>query len=33
MIREINDTLDAVGIHLGMRFEDSQNDQKEDSQS
>jgi hypothetical protein len=33
MICEINDTLDAVGLHLGMRFKDSQKDLKEDPQS
>jgi hypothetical protein len=33
MIREIKDTLDAVNLQLGMRFEDSQKDQEEDSKS
>jgi DNA-directed RNA polymerase alpha subunit len=33
MIREIKDTLGAVGLQLGMRFEESQKDQEEDSQS
>ena len=33
MIREIKDTLGAVGLQLGMRFEEPQKDQEEDSQS
>jgi hypothetical protein len=33
MIREIKDTLYAVGLQLGMRFEDSQKDEEEDSRS
>jgi hypothetical protein len=33
MIHEIKDTLDTVGLQLGMLLEDSQKDQEEDSQS